>query len=154
MGALTGASKSFGKADFRNLTFHVGGTADNPKLENFKVNGKKWTEPAAPQEGQAPSSGDAGNKAPLPTTKDLQGTLDKKINDEINRATNKLLGIKKSPDAATDGAAPAGRKTDETKQNPEQEKPLTKEDIKKQIQDAATDALNKELQKLFGAPGK
>lgn len=154
VGALTGASKSFGKADFRNLTFHVGGTADNPKLENFKVNGKKWTEPAAPQEGQAPSSGDAGNKAPLPTTKDLQGTLDKKINDEINRATNKLLGIKKSPDAAPDGAAPAGRKTDETKQNPEQEKPLTKEDIKKQIQDAATDALNKELQKLFGAPGK
>ncbi|MGI6075311.1 MAG: hypothetical protein ACOYD9_02975 [Pyramidobacter sp.] len=147
VGALTGASKSFGKADFRNLTFHVGGTADSPKLENFKVNGAKWTGKTSPEGTEEKAAGDK-----TPTTGDLQKTLDEKLNTELNRTTDKLLGIKRPAGETQPNVkkAPADVETNKSQQEPEPEKPLTKEDIKKQIQDATTDALNRELQKLLG----
>lgn len=41
-GSIAGASKSWGVNDFRNLTFHIGGTVDNLKIGGFQVNGKTW----------------------------------------------------------------------------------------------------------------
>ena len=81
-GGIAGASKSWGVNDFRNLTFHVGGTIDDPKIGSFKVNGKTWDAKEAQQEN-----------AKVTNVKDqAKNAVEKAKEDAVNKLTEKLTG--------------------------------------------------------------
>ena len=81
-GGIAGASKSWGVNDFRNLTFHVGGTIDDPKIGSFKVNGKTWNAKEAQQEN-----------AKVTNVKDqAKNAVEKAKEDAVNKLTEKLTG--------------------------------------------------------------
>ena len=81
-GGIAGASKSWGVNDFRNLTFHIGGTVDDPKIGSFKVNGKTWDAKEAQQEN-----------AKVTDVKDqAKNAVEKAKEDAVNKLTEKLTG--------------------------------------------------------------
>ncbi|EFB89715.1 hypothetical protein HMPREF7215_2453, partial [Pyramidobacter piscolens W5455] len=83
-GGIAGASKSWGVNDFRNLTFHVGGTIDDPKIGSFKVNGKTWDAQEAQQE----------NAKVTDVKAQAKNAVEKAKEDAVNKLTEKLIGGK------------------------------------------------------------
>lgn len=79
-GAKKGASSSYGKSDFRTLSFHVGGTVDNPKLSNFKENGKTW---------KASSSSSSSSNAVTNITEKLTGKSSKSSKSSSGKSSSK-----------------------------------------------------------------
>ncbi|MBQ8091681.1 MAG: hypothetical protein IJ233_13140, partial [Pyramidobacter sp.] len=129
-GAITGAKQSYGKADYRSLTFHIGGTVDNPKMSNFKVGGKNFdAKAAAAENNKLLNATNVKEKV-----EDVKAKAKEKVQNEVNKAVDKLLGGKS--DAKSKG------KTD------------GKQSTKDKVRDQINQELTKGLGKLFGGGKK
>lgn len=85
-GGIAGASKSWGVNDFRDLTFHIGGSADKPRIGSFKVNGKTWDAQEARQKNSPTANGKDQAKSAVEKVKE----------DAVNKLTEKLTGKSKT----------------------------------------------------------
>ncbi len=100
-GAVSGAKQSYGKDDYRSLTFNIGGTADSPKMSNFKVGGKAFDAKAAAAENEK-LQGTGGVKEKLEDAKE-------KAKQKVNEAINKAVGGKAPAKDAGKAGASSGK---------------------------------------------
>ena len=128
-GAVSGAKQAYGKNDYRSLTFHIGGTVDNPKMSNFKVGGKNFdAKAAAAENNKLLNSTNVKEKV-----EDVKAKAKEKVQTEVNKAVDKLLGgSSKKSDGKTDG----------------------KQSSKDKVKDQINQELSKGLGKLLGGGSK
>ncbi len=99
-GAIKGAQSSYGKADYRSLTFHVGGTVDSPKMSGFKIGGKNFdAKAAAAENNKLLNSGSVKDRV-----EDVKSKAKEKVNDAINKALGGKSSGKSSSSSGKKGA--------------------------------------------------
>ncbi len=102
-GAVSGATGSYGKNDFRVLAFNIGGTVDNIKFSNFKVDGATWDSKSAQEENSKILSGNATENAK------------NKVNETVNNLTEKLTGKKSTTSSSTKSSGSSSKSSTKSK---------------------------------------